>query len=106
MENNINKPQRPFRRLLNEIAREQADAKRGKRPRGFWTRIVYGYIVANPGCTRANAARSIEPLRSSQLGRKIIKNLIDKNWIKLEARQLFVVDQSKANDMNMWDDLP
>jgi len=94
MESNINKPQRPFRRLLSEIARERADAKRGKRPRGFWTQIVYDYIVANPGCARADASRSIEPLRSRSLGYKIIDRMIKQHWITTDEHQGLHADGS------------
>lgn len=106
MGNEINRPQQAFRTLLKGIARERANAHKDPKPKGFWTTIVYEYIVNNPGCTRNAAARSIEPHRSLSLGYMIIKQLIKKGWIMMsDDNTLSVVGKSTLADTTSVPDL-
>lgn len=105
MQNEINKPRRAFNGLINRMDRQRANEARTRRPRGFWTQVVYDYIVVNPGTSKAAASRSIEPHRSSQLGLKIIAHLIEKEWIIWRDRGLYVVGKSGDINKETWDDL-
>lgn len=50
---------------------------------GFWMSVLLDYIANNPGCSKADATRSLEPTRSASYGRKLLDQAVKDDIVKV-----------------------